>query len=100
MAKFRTGNVIKNSYGHIVIVTKVTDKNVHWISFDCDNCSGISSKEDEIKVITCDCYNDFCEKCNETGIYNQITPGFNNSILLGKTVKDYIINSLIKNFNF
>lgn len=42
----RTGNVILTPYNTIVIVTKVTDDYVNWVSFDSDNCSGGGSLKD------------------------------------------------------
>ena len=50
MSKFKTGNVVKH-HGSIIIITEVHDDVTHWISFDSENCSGITRNKSYIEII-------------------------------------------------
>jgi len=112
MEKFRTGNVVKLKNGSIVIVTgnSKTFKGedcVEWISFDSENCSGITNVEPFTRSETCFCcednggeYDEECEDCKGTGSYPERHDGMEGAVVLGSNVKKYIVKSLTKNFNF
>ncbi len=106
MSKFITGNVVKLKNGSIVIVAGInTDFNnkevVRWISFDYANVSGSTNTKSYNKIRECFCGNDEdCENCKGSGKYTEVIEGFDDAVFLGSNVKDYIIKSLTKNFNF
>jgi len=110
--KYSTGNVLKTKYGSIIIITKVgtgvqypEDDYYSWISFDSTNVSGGSYFKTREKVVSCEdqcghrCEDEDCE-CKGTGKYPRTDYGLDKATLLGSTVKDYIMNSLLKNFDF
>ena len=108
MEKFRTGNIVKLEDGSIVIVSNVTEKLTHWISFNTDGSSGatpnITTTEKEM-CWECDINDggsgdENCTNCKDTGHYMAVIHGMDKATLLGSCVKDYIIDSLTKPFNF
>lgn len=112
MSKFETGNVVKLSNGSIVIVVdKITNTKgklcISWISFDAEKCSGITNIEPYTTINTCFChehnegeYDKDCLDCKGFGSYSKLNNGMVGSVILGSSVKEYIIKSLTKNFNF
>jgi len=106
MREFSTGNVIKNRRGTIEIVsnTNKTDY-IETIFLDHSNASAGHRKEDYDIENTChncdNCNPDpECELCKGTGTYKTTIYGYKHSVLIASTVKQYILNSLTKNFNF
>lgn len=105
--KANIGNIIKLKTGSIVIVSKTTSDLTYWVSFDSENCSGVTKNKSCIEnsmCWTCDInaggspgYD--CKDCKGTGYYDENVPGIDKSILLATNVKEYIIKSLTKNFN-
>ena len=57
----RTGNIYKTFHGSVIIITKVTDDYVHWISATHANSSGGTNKLTTVKEVSCDCLIDCCE---------------------------------------
>jgi hypothetical protein len=112
MSKFITGNVVKLKNGSIVIVTENSktfkgEDCVNWVSFDSSNCSGITNVEPFMRGEACFCCegnegecDTECEDCKGTGSYIKKHDGMEGAIILGSNVKEYIIKSLTKNFNF
>jgi len=113
MSKFSTGNVVKLKSGFIIIVTdhdredSKGNKCVWWVSFDSENCSGLTRIEPFMRSTVCFCnehnegeYNEECEDCKGTGSYLVRHDGMEGAIILGSSVKSYIIKSLTKNFKF
>lgn len=111
--KYSTGNVVKTKYGNIIIITKVgtgrvnpDDDYYNWISFDSSNCSGGTYYTTTGKTVCCDdvcgnrCEDEDCSYCGGTGTYAKTEYGLDQATLLGDNVKDYIIKSISKNFNF
>ena len=106
---FKTGNVIKlKGSDSIVIVSNVDSKMTNWISFDSSGCSGgTKNKTGTEKTMCWSCdINDGgdidydCEDCKGTGEYDKIVYGADKAKFLADNVKEYIIESLTKNFNF
>lgn len=109
--EFRTGNVFKlNDSICIVIVERAVDnrKLTEWISFDYTNCKGITPNITELVDEMCwECdtndseYEDFeCENCKGTGYFKKERLGMDRAVFLAYTVKDYIVDRLLKNFDF
>ena len=112
MSKFNIGNVVEIRRGYIVIITKNSETYkkeacVEWVSFDSANCSGITNIEPFDRGETCFCcednegkYDKECKDCKGTGSYMVRHDGMEGAVILGSNVKEYIIKSLTKNFNF
>ncbi len=112
MEKFRTGNVVKLSSGSIVIITRNSktykeEDCVEWVSFDSENCSGITNLNPFTRNETCFCiennggeYDEECEDCKGHGSYPEEHDGMRGAVVLASNVKSYILKSLTKNFNF
>lgn len=108
MKKFKTGNVIKTKYGHIEIVSDVTEVCTYTISFDSENVkSGHKNKTFSEKVMcwTCDINDggepdETCKDCKGTGSHMEIRYGMDEAKLLASNVKEYILKRLTKNFEF
>ena len=107
MSKFRTGNVVKH-HGSIIIITEVHDDVTHWISFDSENCSGVTQnktyKRDELcwgcGINDGEGRDNDCETCHGTGHYEATIKGMDTAKCLAGNVKEYILNRLTKNFEF
>lgn len=107
MKKFRIGNVVKTAYGSIVIITKVNDDITSWVSFSYSNSSGATKNKTHMRATTCFCcekndgeYDSECEDCKGTGEYEKEIMGMDAAEYLADNVKEYILDSLTKNFNF
>lgn len=112
MSKFHIGNIVKLNSGSIVIISnkRKNHKNedcVEWVSFDSDNCSGTTNIKPFFRSQACFCiehnegeYDKECEDCKGTGSYQVKNDGMEGAIVLGSNVKEYIVKSLTKNFNF
>lgn len=107
MEKFKSGNVIKTPSGGIEIVTRVDSKLVHTIPLDFEAATVSHSAEDYVENCQCFCdegnggqYDPDCEDCKGTGSYKRERFGYNRSKLLARTVKEYILKSLTKNFGW
>lgn len=111
MDKFRTGNVIKNPHGSILIFEKYLTlydgkRGFSWLSFDHENSSGISRVEDEEYEEICSCADDFedefedynlidgCNICNGAGTVTKTRLGEKHFTLLASNCKDYLKNLL------
>ena len=98
--KFRTGNVVKDPGGSLVIVIGVEDARIHWVSFDAENVGGISRRDDyeDERMCLCGDHPDFqgepqegCESCAGTGRYIVTVKGFNkHAKVLAPNVKAFI----------
>lgn len=105
MRKYFIGNVVKDYFGDILIVTNVTDTHTSWVSFSHPNFSGTTKNEDEEVIETCFSCEEFgrdedCPECFGKGSFKVIRIGLNNGTYLGRCVKDYITSRLLKNFDF
>ena len=102
----RTGNIYKTAYGGIVIISKVTDDYVHWISATHGNCQGGTNKVTTETEVTCDCLIDCCEPsidcpdCHGTGMMKKTIHGMDKATYLADNMFDYIKSRLLKNFDF
>lgn len=110
------GNVFKTKYESIIIITEVLDserfleknrgKYYVWISFNYTNSGGGTYyKTIEEERICYDSWGDICTDsdcpiCNGSGKYIGTDWGLEDAEFLGETVKDYVLKSLTKNFNF
>jgi len=108
MNKFCTGNVIKTFSGSIEIVVSVSCDYTNTISFEYErSSSGHHEKSFKAKESCWDCdINDggrvdtSCKTCKGTGVYMKLIHGMDKAILLAPTVKKYILERLIKDFDF
>jgi hypothetical protein len=103
MKTFLTGNVIKTAYGHIEIVFKVRDDNyIETIPIEYTNTTIGHYREDKTYKRNCDCggFNEDCLTCAGSGTDEYEILGFERAEFIAATVKDYIIASITKNFNF
>ena len=107
MKTFRIGNVVKLDSGSIVIITRVDDEITFWVSFSSSNCSKEIKNKTYMRSETCFCcehnggeYDSDCEDCKGTGGYKEEAKGMDSAEYLADNVKEYILNSLTKNFNF
>lgn len=116
---FRSGNVVLDPYGSIVIITdervsenhengKIKDRYYSCIFFDYANSRGGFWESDFKRNRPCFCcegtengdYDEECEDCKGTGSYKVNIKGASHAKLLGETVKDYITKRLTKNFEW
>ena len=91
-----TGEVWKLKNGYIVIITERLENRANWISFNHSNCSGTTYYESYMSkepiYDNCDCH---------TGEYEEVErPGFDKATRLASSVSQYILNCLLKNFDF
>jgi hypothetical protein len=103
----RTGNIVKTAYGDIVIIVKVSDDYVHWISASHANVSGgthilTTETEDD-----CDCFHECCghpdidcPDCKGTGKIKKIKYGMDKATYLADNMFEYIKSRMLKNFDF
>lgn len=104
MKEWRTGNVVRLKTKNLVIITDVRENTTSWVSFDSENCSGVSQNKTETKPRPCGCNygvpgNFDCEQCRGTGTYQETVYGMNDAKVLADCVKDYIQKRLLKNFD-
>ena len=105
--EFLKGNVIKSPYGRIEIVIEVKDDYISTIPIDSTNTTMGYTRHNEKRKTRCECIYelidqslmDACDKCNGTGEVEYEVLGFENATFIASTVKEYIINSLLKNFD-
>ena len=106
MEKFRTGNIIQDSHGHIEIFIRYLTINnrkcFEWISFDSANVSGITEVSKHERNETCFCienngeeYELDCPDCKGKGSYMVTVPGEESYKRLAENAKDYL-KSLLK----
>lgn len=112
MEKFRSGNIIKDRYGNILIFIEYFTNNdgkrlFKWVSFDSQGCSGISPVKTEEYTKDCGCsFNnwvdedttaplDDCERCGGSGEYISKRYGEDEYKVLASNCKDYL-NKLLK----
>lgn len=102
--KFCIGNVVRNYYGFIIIITKVESNGCRWISFDAENSSGFTKFITETIEETCGCVlecginDDDCEDCKGSGVYMETYYGLDCATILANNVKEYITKRLLKPF--
>ena len=104
----RTGNVIRLKGGSIVIVSNVRSDTTQWVSFNSENCSGITNNKTTIENEMCwncdtndsDTPDTECEFCKGTGYYEKERDGIDKATFLADNVKSYILKALTKNFEF
>jgi len=101
----RTGNIVKTAHGDIVIITKVSNDYIHWISASHANCMGGTQLLTTETEADCDCV-EFgvpdidCPECKGTGKRKEIKYGMDKAIYLADNMFEYIKNRLLKNFDF
>jgi len=106
MNKLRIGNVIKTKYGYIEIVTDVRDDYTNTVSLNYSNVSSGYKTKDTKRKVECNCVDmcghamPDCPKCKGTGQVEQTRYGSDSATLIANNVKEYILDSLTKNFNF
>jgi hypothetical protein len=113
MKYFQTGNVIRlKDDTSIVIVVKYTYEYIEWIPINYANTTGHTKLSTYTKEVDCrncdkndggvglDSNGEECQQCLMTGRYKQIFYGAEEAEFIASNVKEYIINSLTKNFNF
>jgi hypothetical protein len=99
MKKFRIGNVIKTKEGSIQIVYGVnSDGYTSTIFIDYENSTALHRYKTYTQNEYCDCGN--CENCETNKPYKNTYYGMEDAELVANTVKEWIIKSLSKNFNF
>lgn len=103
----RTGNIYKTFHGSVIIINKVTDDYVHWISATHANSSGGTQILTTEAVVDCHCVSECCgmtdldcPDCNATGKITKITYGMDKATYLADNMFDYIKDRLLKNFDF
>jgi len=101
MRKFHPGNVIKTKEGSIEIVYKVNDDGyTSTIFFDMENASAGHRYKSYEEELWCDCGELDCENCRTNSPYMVTRHGIEDAELLAPTVKKWIIQSLLKGFDF
>jgi hypothetical protein len=107
----KVGNVLKNGYGDVVVVTSIKTHTpmrgepYTYISYDYygeSNCSGGVKEEGEYDTVSCPCWYDKwerfyhseypdpeCEECGGSGDIKVYRPGLKDCTLLAETVKEY-----------
>ena len=102
-----TGNVIRDGYGRLEIVTKIdsTSGDIQTLSFDYTSNTSYISKNTKTRMETCLCDDgngpdDECTQCHGTGEFEHVYFGVDKCKVLGRTVKEYILERLTKNFEF
>ena len=73
-----TGNVVRLSGGHLVIITNVNEDTTQWVSFSCSNMSGVTRNLS----------------------YKENIDGMDKATIEARSVKDFIISRTMKNFEF
>jgi len=99
MRKFCPGNVIKTKGGSIEIVYKVNDDGyTSTIFIDSFNSSAGHRYKTYTEEQYCDCGD--CDDCLSNKKYTITYWGMEDATLLADTVKEWILKSLVKNFDF
>jgi hypothetical protein len=102
----RTGNIVKTAYGDIVIVTRVSDDYVHWISASHANSLGSTQKLTTEHDVDCVCVEECCEPsidcphCEGKGKIKVTKRGMDRATYLADNMLDYIKKGMMKNFEF
>lgn len=100
---FKIGNVFSLD-GRLCIVSSITEEGtVFWISLTSENSLGATPKIGWTTTFTCGCSGfpeDECDICNNTGIGTSTTLGIDDAVFIATSVKSYIEQTLLKNFNF
>ncbi len=100
--EFKTGNVFK--LGSILgIITEVRNETTRWVSFNCENSSGVTQNITTNNIKFCHNCEDItpeCEYCKGKGNYYEERIGMDKAVFLASNVKDYITDRLLKNFDF
>jgi len=106
MKKFKTGNIIKNPYGNVLIfidyyIGHDGDEMFKWISFDYSNSSGVSHVHAKNKEVQCLCHYDNwvgeitvpdeeCEECMGSGRRIEKIYGEEDYKLLASCANEYL----------
>lgn len=105
--KFRTGNIVKEFNGSVIIVSNVTDNHVQWISATHGNSCGTTPQKTTEEIDDCEC-TEFgcyepeidCPHCQGSGKIKKIRYGMDNATYLADNMFEYIKNRMLKNFDF
>ena len=100
-----TGNVVRLSGGHLVIITNVNKDTTQWVSFSCSNMSGVTrNKSDKTAEVCYDCkdveVDPDCECCGGKIRYWEDIDGMDKAVVEASSVKDWIVDRLLKDFKF
>ena len=100
-------NIVKDAYGDILIISKVTNDYVNWIYAKGSNMSGRCPKITTEELVYCGCDEIFyeyadqdCPHCKGTGQRIEIRYGMDKATILADNMFDYIKDTLMKNFDF
>jgi|TARA_B110000259_G_C13979019_1_gene387867 hypothetical protein len=111
----KTGNVVRLSKGHLVIITNVNKDTTQWVSFSSSNMSGVTRNKSYNRTEKCyECsdvevdyhgtilkYTDKeCELCKGEASYKETIDGMDKAKVMANCVKDFIISRTMKNFEF
>lgn len=108
MNNFLVGNVIKTYRGdklpgEVEIVIESSKESITTIPIDATNMR-CHHKEKDVKIehrCECEyggCTDCYCKKCNGTGYYTSTNYGYDKAKILASNVQEYIVRSLMKNF--
>jgi len=111
MREYRNGNVYKLHDSMFIITGERTingKKITDWVSFEHEAMSGCTPNETELVSEMCwECdtndseYPDYeCENCKGTGYYKKERLGMDRATYLASSVKKYIIDKMLGNFDF
>tara|TARA_Y100000389_G_C17065768_1_gene319520 strand:- start:122 stop:430 length:309 start_codon:yes stop_codon:yes gene_type:complete len=100
-----TGNVVRLSGGHLVIITNVDGERTGWVSFSCSNSSGVTRNISYKITETCyDCRDverdKNCCLCGGEVQYVESIDGMDKATVEASSVKDWITRRLLKDFKF
>ena len=101
----KTGNVVRLSKGHLVIITNVNKDTTQWVSFSSSNSSGVTRNKSYNRTETCYECRDVevdkeCELCKGKVSYKENIDGMDKAKVISNCVKDFIISRTMKNFEF
>jgi hypothetical protein len=100
MAKFRSGNVIRTKNGSIEIVCDTTDTLTNTVFLNYENASATHREKTYTQKEYCSCGERDCDDCRHNTPRTVVYYGMEDATLVAHTVKEWILKSLTKNFDF
>jgi hypothetical protein len=102
----QVGNVIKDGFGNISIITEIKDDRIRTVSFTHSGSMGGVAKESSFVEESCMCLRMYptvdpdCEMCEGTGKVLREIKGWDQCVILADSCASYIRSRMMKNFDF
>ena len=97
---FKTGNVIRDYYGNLLIVVDVREDHLNYLFVNFSNASGGMSLKNHEEEDTCNCGYVGCEQCDEGKRVFKTVHGAEDAVLVADNIKDWILDNLTTRFGF